>query len=160
MEPVRTPKRDIMGVVLMIVGVMLLLRNFGAGFGLGELWPWFIILFGLALLAMVVSDRSQYVLLMPASILIVAGGVFEACVQMGWSLMGTLWPALVISPGLGFLAMYIVGPGGGMFLLPGIGLVLLGAVVLLRQSAFWRYWPVVLIGGGIYLVARSLRRTS
>jgi len=153
----RTPKRDIMGLVLMIVGGLLLLRNLGSGFGVGEIWPWFIILFGLALFAMFASDRSQYVLLMPASILIVTGLVFEACVLLGWSLMGVLWPALVIAPGLGFLAMYVVGPGGGMFLLPGIGLLLLGVIVLVRHSALWRYWPVALIGGGVYLIARSLR---
>lgn len=159
MEKARTPKRDVMGAVLIIIGVLLLLRNVGGGFGVGEIWPWFIVLFGLALLAMFVSDRSQHGLLMPATILIVTGLVFEACVLGGWRLMASLWPALIIAPGIGFLAMYILGPGGGVFLMPGIGLVLLGGVVLLRQSAFWRYWPVLLIGGGISLVARSLRRT-
>ncbi len=153
----RTPKGDVMGLALIVVGSLLLLRNLGGGFGLTQIWPWFIIVFGLAFLAMFLSDRSQYVLLMPSALLITAGLVFEACVLFGWGLMSVLWPALVIAPGIGFLAMYVLGPGGSLFLLPGIGLVLLGGVVVLRQSAFWRYWPVALVGTGIWLIARSLR---
>lgn len=158
MEHAHTPKRDVMGVVLILVGVLLLMRNLGAGFGLVEIWPWFIMLFGVALLAMFISDRAQYVLLMPAAILVLGGVVFELCVLFGWSLMGALWPILVIAPGMGFMAMYLLGPGGSTFLLPGAGLTFLGIVMLLRQTGIWKYWPIALISAGFALVIKSLRR--
>lgn len=156
-ETPRTPKGDIMGSVLMVVGGLLLFRNI-TGVGLGEIWPLFIILFGLTFLVTFAMDRTQWPLLMPGSVLLAAGLVFLACVAWGWHLIGVLWPALVVAPGLGFLAMYVVGSGGGMALLAGTGLVVLGAVAMLRQSAFWKYWPVVLIGGGLALLARSVRK--
>jgi len=158
MESTEASKRDIMGVVLILVGVLLLMRNLGAGLGIGELWPWFIILCGLAFWAMFLSDRSQYVLLMPASILVVAGILFEVCTLAGWGLMSSLWPALVMAPGIGFAAMWLFGPAGTSLLAPGIGLLALGAAALLKQSPWWRFWPVLLVVGGILILFREFRR--
>jgi hypothetical protein len=158
MENTGAPKRDIMGFVLILVGALLLMRNLGAAIGIGELWPWFMILFGLAFWAMFLSDRSLHALLMPASILFVAGIVFELCTLLGWNLMSTLWPLLIVAPGIGFLSMYFFGPGGHAFLLPGCGLVSLAVITVFRQSPWWRFWPVVLIIGGVSLIARELQR--
>jgi hypothetical protein len=158
MEDGGAPKRDIMGFVLILVGALLLMRNLGAAVGIGELWPLFMILFGIAFWAMFLSDRSLHALLMPASILFVTGIVFELCTLLGWSLMSTLWPFLIVAPGIGFLSMYLFGPGGHAFLLPGCGLVALGVLTLFRQSPWWRYWPVILIISGVSLIVRELRR--
>ena len=160
MEGTGAPKRDIMGVVLVLVGVLLLMRNLGAGVSIGEIWPWFIVLFGLAFWAMFLVDRSQHALLMPASILIVAGVVFELCTMFGWGLMSRLWPLLVVAPGIGFLAMYFLGPGGHASLLPGVGLLILGVFTLFKQTPWWRFWPVLLIMVGASLLIRELSRRS
>ncbi len=158
MESTEASKRDIMGVVLILVGILLLMRNLGAGLGIGELWPWFIILFGLAFWAMFLSDRSQHALLMPASILIVTGIIFEICTLAGWGLMSRLWPALVMAPGIGFVTMSFYGPAGTSLLAPGVGLLVLGAAALLKQSSWWRFWPILLIVGGVFLLFREFRR--
>ncbi len=160
MQRSETPQRDITGMVLIIVGVLLLLRNLGVGLGMGEIWPWFIVLFGLAFGAMFLADRSQYFLLMPTTILVMAGVVFGICSAFQWSLMGELWPLLVIAPGIGFLSMSYFGPKGTSFMLPGIGLLSGGVIILVRQSAWWRFWPLLLVAAGLGIVIRELRRRT
>ena len=146
-----TPQRDIVGLVLIIIGILLLLRNLGVQLGIGEIWPWFIVLFGIAFTAMYFSDKSQYVLLMPAFILIITGLVFAMCTIFGWQYMGKLWPLLIMSPGFGFIAMARFGQKGTALLWPGVGLIAGASIILILQSPWSRFWPWVLIVSGIFL---------
>lgn len=154
-----TPRRDVMGLVLILLGILILLKNLGIGLGPGEIWPWFIVLFGIAFGALFVADRSQYMLLMPAATLVVAGIIFAACTAFGWTLMGELWPMLIMAPGIGFLAMNHFGPGGTSLLVPGLGLVIGGIFMLVRQSPWWRHWPLLLVMLGLGLLIREFRRS-
>lgn len=141
------------GIVLIIVGIVLLVLNI-SGYGFHEFWPVLFIGLGLYFVVLFLTDRSNYGLLMPASILTIMGIMFQYAAIEGWWSMRMLWPFFLIGPGLGFFLMYWFGKKESGLLIPGYILTGIGIVFLLISSEGWYLWPILLIIAGILMLLR------
>jgi len=150
-------KSLIPGIMLIVLGIIFLLPNFTPLQG-QDLWPILILGPGILFYIMFIQDRANYGLLMPATVLTFSGFLFFYCIINGWHLMRTLWPVLMIAPGIAFLLMYAFGKKENALLVPGIILTALGGVFLIGATDYDYLWPVALIVLGIVLLFGARRK--
>jgi hypothetical protein len=149
------PSRAIVpGLILIVLGVLFLLSNFGAlDLDWGMLWTWIIILLGVIFWAGFIFDRSKDGLIMPGTILLVVGIVFNVSVRYDWAPMEDLWPFFILAPALGFYLMYLLGRHDRGVLVPAIVLTVIGVVFLMSTSNILRWLgPIVMIGIGVLIL--------
>lgn len=85
--------RILLGIILLVVGVWLILQQFGVNVpGLGVLWP-FLIIF----IAVINIIRGN---IKGGLFLLFVGVVFQLSAIFGWGFWGTFWPLLIIVFGL------------------------------------------------------------
>lgn len=147
------------GIILILVGIVLLLAQFGR-FRWENLWPLFLIVGGGFFFLGFFSNRENYGLLMPASVLTVIGLFFLYSNSGRWDQMEVLWPTFVLAPGIGFVLMYIFAPKGNSFWIPASILLIIALVFYARFWLLLRYWPVILIVLGVYLLIKAGRRVT
>lgn len=141
------------GLVLIIVGIAFLILN-TANIAWQKFWPLILIAGGIGFIALFLHDRKNYGVLMPASILIVVGGILTVGTWFGWENMNTLWPLFIAAPGLGFFAMYAFGPHEDGLLFPASILTGIAGVFVLIEYGKGEYWPALLILVGLILILR------
>ena len=139
------------GIILIWVGALFLVANF-ADISLSDVWPEVIIALSAVFFVVGFRDRTKFGLLMPATILLIVGGIFVACEREGWYLMQFLWPLFILAPGLGFFMLFLFGNKDRSLLIPGGILTGLGFIFLLQQQGYARLWPLILIVVGLVLV--------
>ena len=152
-------RHRVQGITLIVIGIILLAMNL-SGYRLHEFWPLLFIALGLYFVVLFLTDRSNVGLLMPASILIVIGIMFQYAETEGWWTMGMLWPFFLIGPGLGFFLMYWFGKREGGLLIPGYILTGLGVIFLLITFEGWYLWPVLLILAGLLVLLRHRKDSA
>lgn len=143
-------KKDLMlGVFIVAAGVVILLGKLGVFGFLGRtFWPLLILVPGLILHVLYFGRRASAAILIPAGILTVYGLVFLICSIWGWSLMGSLWPLLILGIAIGLYEYYLYEtPRPGAVLPMALGLTLLSVVI------FFFTW---LYTGALYIVALVL----
>jgi len=145
-----------LGVLLIAVGAIFLAVNL-FGIGWRTLWPMLLFAGSAVCFVIFLTDRRNIGLLMPATILLVCGALFQYCTLTGWWRMSELWPTFILGPGLGFLMMYLFGNRESGLLIPACILICLSAVFFVAFGPFRyysRYWPVLLIIAGLFLLLR------
>jgi hypothetical protein len=75
----------------------------------------------------------------------------------GWNNMNDLWPVFLIGPGLGFYFMYQFGEKEKGLLIPAAILVGLGLIFMLDLNHILRYWSIILIAAGVYLIYKHYK---
>lgn len=150
-------KSVVPGITLIVLGIIFLLPNF-TSLEARDLWPILILGPGILFYIMFFQDRTNYGLLMPATVLTASGLLFFYCVSEGWHMMRTLWPIMMIAPGAAFMLMYIWGKKENALLVPGIVLTLLGGLFLIAATDYDYLWPVALIVLGIVLLFGARRK--
>ena len=148
-----TRRTAIHGITLVILGVLFLVFNLSS-LSLRDLWPVFFIALGLYFVILFAIDRKDYGVLMPASIFLVMGGMFQYCQIEGWWMMRILWPLFLIGPGVGFFLLYFFGKKESGLLIPAYILSGLGVLFFLIESEGWYLWPILLIAAGAILLLR------
>ena len=143
----------VQGLTLIVLGAVFLVFNLSS-LSLRDLWPAFFLALGLYFVVLYVIDRQNYGVLMPASIFLVMGAMFQYCQVEGWWLMRELWPLFLIGPGLGFFLLYFFGKKESGLLIPAYILTGLGILFLLIESEGWYLWPLLLIAAGVILLVR------
>jgi hypothetical protein len=144
------------GLILIILGITFLIVN-ATDLGWRYFWPLILIIGGIGFIALFLRDRKNYGVLMPASILIVVGGILTAGVWLGWHNMDTLWPLFIAAPGIGFFAMYAFGPHEPGILVPAFILTGIAGVFLLIECDKEEFWPVLLILIGLAMIFRRTK---
>ncbi len=148
----------IIGLALIILGALFLSQNFGyLEFDFSEIWPLVIVVAGGGFWAGYFQNRKNYGLLMPGTILIIYGLLFWYCANAGWYNMQYLWPVFLFGPGLGFFMLYLFGDKEKGLLIPAGILTGLGLIFLFSFSNLSLYWPLILIGVGIYLIYKHYK---
>jgi hypothetical protein len=118
----------IFGLLLLFIGAMLILSNFGVIEIVWEnLWPLFLLIPGIIFELSYFIYRKDAGLLVPGGILITYGLLFLVNVSYGWYLMEDLWPIFPLGVAIGLLQLYLFGQREKRLLIP-IGI--LGAVSL------------------------------
>jgi hypothetical protein len=150
------------GLILIVLGVLFLLSNFGAlDLDWGLLWTWIIILMGAIFWIGFLFDRSKDGLIMPGTVLLVVGIVFNVSARSDWDLMEILWPFFILAPALGFYLMYLLGKRDRGVLVPAIVLTVVGLVFLMGTSPILRYLgPIIMIGIGVLILMARGRRSG
>ena len=143
----------IIGLGLIILGAVFLFENFGyIEFDFRAMWPVLLIFGGAAFWIGYFRNKEDVGLVMPGTILIIFGAMFWFCAIEGWWNMEYLWPGFMIGPGLGFIFMYLLGKREKAMLVPAGILIGMGLIFTFRETSLLRFWPVILIGFGIYLI--------
>lgn len=159
----------VLGVILVVLGVLFLLKNFGIfdpwkyisiGTIIGKLWPsLFLILPGLMFHSSYFSgNRGNPGVLVPGGILLVLGIVFQINMLFGgW---GIMWPLYIFAVAFGLFELYIFGSREKGLLIPigilsGLSLLFFISSSLSKIVSFNTKpyaFPVVLILVGLALV--------
>ena len=151
----------VFGFLLLCIGVLLILSNFGIIEIVWEdLWPLFLLIPGILFELSYFIYRKDAGLLVPGGILITYGLLFLVHVIYGWHLMEDLWPIFPLGVAVGLLQLYIFGQREKRLLIP-IGI--LGAVSLfflinnLFFIDFWLLAGIVLVVIGIWIIFKKAK---
>ncbi len=161
----------IVGLVLILIGIAFLLRNFGIfeiyfdifdiGFIFSRFWPMFLIIPGLIFHYSFFTAKTQDAgLLVPGGILLVMGLTCQ--ISMIFSAWSYMWPGFILAVAVGLFELYLFGSKEKgllipVFILGGLSLIFfaisLGRITLLRLYLI----PAILIFGGLLIVFRNRR---
>ena len=149
-----TSRPVVPGLILIVLGFLFLLSNFGVlDFDWEILWTWVIIIIGVVFWLGFLFDRSKDGLIMPGTVLLVVGTVFHVSARYDWALLEDLWPFFILAPALGFYLMYLLGKRDRGVLVPAIILTVIGLVFLMNTSSVLRYLgPIIMIGIGVLIL--------
>lgn len=159
------------GLVLILIGVLYLLKNFGifeiyfdifdVGFIFSRFWPLFILVPGLIFhYSYFTGKTSDAGLLVPGGILLVTGITCQLSMLFG--LWGYLWPGFILAVAVGLFELFIFGTREKGLLIPVFilgGLSLIFFAISLGSIGFLRIYliPGILIFGGLLIVLRNRR---
>lgn len=142
-----------LGLILIFLGFIFLLDNLHIiSFNFLQIWPVLIILGGIGFWLGFFVNKKNISLIMPATILTIYGFLFFYCNWFGWHYMHSLWPVFLMGPGIGFYLLYLLGSKEKGLIVPATILNVLGLLFLLRHLEYIKYWPVLLIIGGIIII--------
>ncbi len=110
----------VIGIVLVIIGVLFLLSNFGifqiyfdifdVGFLFSHFWPLFLIIPGIIFqYSFFTAKTPDAGLLVPGGILLVSG--FTCQIAMLFDLWAFMWPGFVLSVAVGLFELYVLVRG-------------------------------------------------
>ncbi|MFP3853428.1 MAG: hypothetical protein ACLFWD_03935 [Anaerolineales bacterium] len=157
-----------LGLILILAGALLLairlVPEFGAWMEANFAWPFYLIGFGAALLIWGLTSGATG-LLVPASIVAGIGGLLYWQTVTGnfssWAYAWSLIPGFV---GFGILLMGLLDPGkrdqiqaSGWLMLISVILFFIFGSIFGGADLLGPYWPILLIGLGLLLLAQSAR---
>jgi len=145
-------KRQVVpGLIMIMVGMVFLLGNFGAlDLDWEILWTWILIVMGVIFWLGFIFDRRKDGLIMPGTILLTIGIVFNISARYDWAFLDSLWPFFILAPAFGFFAMYFFGKRDRGILVPAVILSIIGTIFLMGSIPVLKYiWPLLLIGVGV-----------
>lgn len=152
-------KSIVWGIILILAGLIFLGNNLNWwDVEWGNVWPLFLIGGGLLFWVGWFTSRKDVGVLMPGTILITYGLLFQYCAMYGWYWMDELWPIFLLGPGLGFFAMYFLGEKEKGTLLAGSILVVLAILFWIGHDLSRYFWPLLLIGIGIFLLFSAQKK--
>lgn len=122
-------------------------------------WPVAMLALGVYLYLLAFQNvERRWGLLMPATILTLLSLVFMYSILFGWESWTYLWPMPILSVGVGFILMWLLGRIAGL-VFPAVLFTTLGLVFLLITSlsvlfdlSFAALWPLILIVVGIIVI--------
>ncbi len=130
-----------LGLALIFLGIIFLLENLDVfRFNFLQILPVIVILVGLGFLLGFLANRKYTPLLMPGVILLLYGALFLYCHIAGWEHIQSLWPILLISPGIGFVLLYFVDKHDKTMLWLAVILIVLGLLFSFRHVPYLQYW--------------------
>ena len=156
------------GIVLILVGLWFLLDRLGLDLpGIGELWPLFPLLGGLALIAGYVLGRETDSGVLVPGVGGLLGGLFFLMITMGplrWADLNHLWPVFPLIGGVTFGAVWVAsGRRDAGVLGPAVLGIVVGVTGLLfthhviRYPLFSTLWPLAVIGLGVWILFKNSR---
>ncbi len=159
-------KRDniVWGIILIVIGGVFLAGRLFPDLFSGFTWPWILLaLGGVFGLAGLVSRTGG--LLVPAAILLGLGGIFLYQERTGdWDSWAYVWALIPGFAGLGMLAgglidreMVPARPAALVMMIASAVLFVVFGGFLGLDPAILRFWPVLLILLGLWVLARALR---
>ena len=151
----------VFGFLLLCIGVLLILSNFGIIEIVWEdLWPLFLLIPGILFELSYFIYRKDAGLLVPGGILITYGLLFLVNIIYGWSLMEYLWPIFPLGVAIGLFQLYLFGGREKGLLIP-VGI--LGAISLfflinnLLFIDFWLLAGIALVVIGIWIIFKKAK---
>ena len=149
----------IFGFLLLFIGVLLILSNFGVIEIIWDnLWPLFLLIPGIVFELSYFIYRKDAGLLVPGGILITYGLLFLVNVNYGWHLMENLWPIFPLGVAIGLLQLYLFGVREKGLLIP-IGILGIVSLFFLISNLFFIDFRllagIVLVIIGIWIIFKK-----
>jgi hypothetical protein len=159
------------GLILIAIGIWFLLGSLGVNLpDIGNLWPIFPTLAGLAFIAgyFMGSDKEAGLLIPGISAFLT--GIFFFFFTFGifeWGQMSRLWPVFPLIGGIAFIGLWLADgrkepglliPAGGGLAVGIIGLIF--TLSGLNFALIATYWPVILIVIGLGILAQNFLSKS
>jgi hypothetical protein len=151
------------GLILIALGIIIILHSTGAlRLDWDIFWTYIIIFLGIVFWLGFLYDRKNVGLLMPGSVILTVGLVFNYAARNGWYTMQYLWPFFILAPAFGFYMMFLLGERDRGLLIPAGILTVIGVVFLLQNMNYsMRYgWAVALIIIGALLLFKGFRERT
>ena len=151
----------IFGFLLLFIGVILILSNFGLIEIIWEnLWPLFLLIPGIVFELSYFIYRKDPGLLVPGGILLTYGLLFLVNIIYGWHLMEDLWPIFPLGVAIGLLQFYIFGEREKGLLIP-IGILgIVSLFFLINIFLFINFGflaGIVLVVVGIWIIFKKIK---
>ncbi|MBN2183786.1 MAG: hypothetical protein JW746_00510 [Candidatus Krumholzibacteriota bacterium] len=154
----REKKRSVVpGLILICIGIVAVLGNFGLlDLDWEVLWTYFILVLGIIFWLGFIFDRSKDGLIMPGTVLLTYGVIFNLSARFRWVDMDDLWPFFILGPAFGFFAMYLFGKRHRGLLVPAVILTVVGGIFLLQNYVIIKYiWPPILVIIGVLVLMKK-----
>jgi len=157
------------GIFLIFLGLILLIHKLDIFyFDWYKTYPFIFALIGLTLVLSAIFNKSgsatfwgTVFLLFGALFIVRNYGVVD------YFYFHQIWPVFFLIFGIAFIVLFIVKPQDWGVLIPGSIFLFIGISFLLRNYHFWRfqeivarYWPLLFILIGIFIILGSLRHKS
>ncbi len=144
------------GLILILIGIVAVLANFELlDLDWEVIWTYLVLILGIIFWLGFIFDRTRDGLIMPGTILLTYGAIFNISARYDWDLMGDLWPFFILGPAFGFYAMFLFAKREKGLLVPAVILTIIGMVFLLQSFTIIKYiWPLVLVAVGVMLLTR------
>ena len=142
----------VLALLFILVGIILILENFGVLMGISKLWPVILLLLGLGFVMLFFERKKQdTVLLWIGSFLMMVSVLFGYLNHTSWMLLAYLWPVFLALVGLSFffISFYTEGRVFRYLTLGFFGLFL---ALFFVFTVSLRLWPVSLIVFGLSLI--------
>jgi hypothetical protein len=159
------------GLFLILLGGWLLAQNLGARLPqIQNLWPAFPLVFGLAMLVRYFSEGRREEGLVFTGVAATLVGAFFFAFTLGpleWAQMRDFWPVFVLIGSAAFFAQWLARPRNVGLLVPAVLALIVGGVFMLANTGalnramvnqLVKFWPVLLILGGLSSIASYLLR--
>jgi len=154
----------IFGFLLLFIGVVLILANFGViEIVWDNLWPLFLLIPGILFELSYFIYRKDAGLLVPGGILITYGLLFLVNAIYGWRLMEYLWPIFPLGVAIGLFQLFLFGGREKGLLIP-VGI--LGAISLfflinnLLFVDFRLLAGILLVVIGIWIIFKKIKSNN
>jgi hypothetical protein len=161
----------VFGIILILIGGWFLAAQFGLVPGLNEImnigyqWPLIIVGVGvlLFLLGLIIRNPGMSV---PACIVGGIGGLFFWTNSTGnWGAWVYLWTLIPGFVGIGIILSTLLGGQEKKGYREGLKLILISAILFVifvmlfsGQDQFLKYWPILVIIGGIWIIIQTIFR--
>jgi len=151
------------GILLIALGVFFILVKLDIlDWRVDHLWTYLIMIVGAAFWVRFLFEKEKPGVLMPGTILLTIGLVFNYASRNGWHMMEHLWPFFILAPAFGFYALFIFGERDKHLLIPAGIMTVIGVIFLLQSydRVIKTIWPLVIIIVGAFLLYRGLSSGS
>lgn len=134
------------GLIIILAGIAILLGKWGLfDFVSSMLWPFFVLLPGIAFHVLFFMRVMPAGVLIPGGILTVNGLLFFVCNVFGWYLMVYLWPVFIVAVALGLYEFAMFSQSRPIAVrYVSIGLFIAAAAM---------FFLTLLVGAGVYVIA-------
>lgn len=149
-----------LGALLIIIGVLFLLQNMGININLGYYWPIFLLIPGMMLWITFFQNKQNKssALLIPGTILIVYSLYFFFNQMNDYKYAAETSFIFTLGIALGFFAANYYAKDKIKrkgYLIPAWILTGVAVINLLSTTTQWEWWPIFLIGIGVYLLYKK-----
>ena len=146
-----TASFNVLATILILIGIIFLLENFGIVSGAWLFWPLIPLILGTGFCMLFFRTRKDLVLLGLGSGLVLNSLFFFYLNLTSWKLLAYLWPAFMIILGLTFIACFLFSRKRVLIYLAVI-LMALGSSFILVFAISTILWPLTLVLAGISFI--------
>jgi Domain of unknown function (DUF5668) len=161
----------VFGIILLLIGAWFLAAQFNWIPGLNQIinmqyqWPLIVIGVGVLLFLLGLLTHSPG-MSVPACIVGGIGGILYATnVTQKWADWSFLWTLIPSFVGVGVILTALLGGGGKRSYLEGLRLILISGILFVifimlfsGQGYFIKYWPILVILAGIWIIIQTIVR--
>lgn len=154
-----------LGAFFVLIGVLFLLNNMGLNINLGFYWPVVLLIPGVIFWISFYQDKEKRssAILIPGTILIVYSLYFFFNQMNEYLYAGETSFIFTLGIALGFFAAYYYAKDRLTvkgYLIPAWILTGVALINLLGTTTQWEWWPIFLIGIGVYLLYKNGQKTD